>query len=51
MFGDMHVYHSFVHKSLIQRTKIKCKKKLFDNYHNSKMCSLPNSFGKCGKAY
>lgn len=51
MFGDMHVYHSFVHKSLIQRTKIKCKKKLFDNYRNSKMCSLPNSFGKCGKAY
>lgn len=43
VFGDIHVYHSFVHKSLIQRTKIKCKKKLFNSYHNSKICSLPSS--------
>lgn len=43
MFGDMHVYHNFVHKSLIQKTKIKCKNLKINNYHNSKMCSLPSS--------
>jgi hypothetical protein len=25
VFGDMHVYHSFVHKSLVQRTKLNAR--------------------------